>query len=100
MGDRKAREQWETVAAVFGVIGVLCGLAVVGWQAYYWLRHSAWVPLSVVDGLRFIGVEWARSPRDWIGLWKVFDFLPLAVGVPAVGLLLASIAGAQADHHK
>jgi hypothetical protein len=43
--------------------------------------------VSVLTGLQWLQIRWAVLPQEWRGLHELFGHLPLAVALPAVGLL-------------
>src|SRR3970040_483024 len=54
-------------------------LGVIAFQLYAWLRTGAWEPISVVTLLAFVGLEWAISPNDWLGVHRILNFIPLSL---------------------
>jgi hypothetical protein len=75
-----------------GLLGMCGAPAIWCFQIYYWLRVGEWLPISVADGLRAVGLF---EPKfDWIGVQKLSDFLlsaPLSLAflfVP-LGIMLA-----------
>jgi len=70
-------------------IGLLSGLAIIGWQVYGWLRVSVWTPLPVVRVFEGLGLDLTRvyNPSDWHGVARIAQWmldLPLALCLPMV----------------
>lgn len=73
------------LVAALGCLLWGCQLA---FQVYTYLRSGEWIPISVVDLVRLLGVSpegWWYYPTDWTGLYAVLDFLPLGAAVLIVG---------------
>ena len=95
--------------AVLGILGLalglgplLVGLGVLGWQVYHWLDTAMWTSRSVLDLLGWANVqsEWVQNPTRWIGLWRLFDWLPLSAtaivfGAAYLGFSLFALAPAR-----
>lgn len=73
----------------------IAGLGTFLWQVYNWLKTGEWVSISVIDFLLWTGLDanWLHQPQSWIGVWKIFDWMPLSLGcvVLSVSLLLTVI---------
>jgi hypothetical protein len=79
-------------------IGILiCCLPVpiLGWQAYGYLRHGVWQPISTIDALRYMNMKWAISPTDWLGLYRFLDWMPLSLLSLITGVGISFIAYSQ-----
>lgn len=78
--------------AIFGLASaafLLAGLGVVGLQAFVWIRSGEWPPLSVIDVLRmFLDEPWLTAPKDWIGLHRILQFIPLSIGLCSLGTVM------------
>lgn len=68
------------------VLSVLAAVGILGWQAYSHLRIGSWPALSVVTLLEWLKIDWAHSPRDWIGLHALLAALPLSLVALATGV--------------
>ncbi len=86
---------WTLVAALITVASFLGGFCILIWQIYGYLRFEIWRSLSLVDILRGFEMKWAVAPADWIGLYRILEWMPLSLLVPVVGVILAFIAGMQ-----
>ena len=56
------------ISAIFYVSGVLSVIGVLGWQAYEFLRNGVWIPISVIDGLRELGMVWRKRCQVYLSL--------------------------------
>ncbi|MBN1805861.1 MAG: hypothetical protein JW837_11470 [Sedimentisphaerales bacterium] len=72
----------------------LSGLAVLGYQSFFWLKLGYWKPIAskllLNEILPINFFQWLHSPYSWIGLKKlifpVFN-IPLALFLLLVGLI-------------
>jgi hypothetical protein len=76
----------DNILVIISLILLVSSLGIFGWQIYHFLRFDAWTSVSVIDGLIWCGVNWASNPKDWMGLYRVFDWTPLALAIPVVGI--------------
>jgi hypothetical protein len=74
---------------------ILGGL-VVG-EVWMWFESSVWTDISVVTALQWLGVSWAVSPRSWSELHQVLNLIPLALALPAIGLVVGGMIGSYAE---
>lgn len=72
----------------FGWGLMICGVCVIGWQVYDYLRHDFWTPVSVITALMWMKVEWSLNPTDWLGLYKVLSIIPLSLTLFGTGLIV------------
>lgn len=82
---------------LFGVFSLvfLAGLALLGYQAFVWLRDGAWpaLPLSLVlDAVPALS-RWLREPQSWFGLHELLSGT-LALAPLALVCLVLGFAGA------
>jgi hypothetical protein len=91
----KASTDWIGVATLLVVVSFLSGLSIISWQAYGYLRHEVWQPISVIDALRYANMKWAALPTDWLGLYRILVWIPLSMLLPITGIFLAFIVGMQ-----
>jgi len=61
------------LSAIFFLSSLLIGVG----QIIYYLRLGDWLSISALDLLIFLGLEWAKSPASWAGLFRIFEWLPL-----------------------
>lgn len=94
---KAAVDTLNAIALAAGGAGVLGGAVALAHQSYQWLRFSYWEPLSVITALRWLEVPWALRPQDWFGLHKLLDGIPLFVGLPVVGLVIAGFLSSFAS---
>jgi uncharacterized membrane protein len=68
-------------------------VCVVIFQVFTYLKIGIWQQVSLIDTLIVIGGEsqWLTNPKSWIGLWKIFNFIPLTVFLLFVAFVLNSI---------
>lgn len=95
--QNKTSTDWTGVAALITLASFSGGLCILIWQIYGYLRFENWRSLSLVDVLSSFEVKWAIAPTDWIGLHRILEWTPLSLLVLIVGLVLALIAGWQAE---
>lgn len=101
-------DSWYRVAATkvlllgYGAfaVGVLSGIAVLGYQCYVWIRAGVWVSLSALSILTWLELQWALSPRDWIGLHKLLAMTPLFLTLPLLGIALAAFGIAIGEERE
>lgn len=81
------------------LLGILftIGLFIFGWQIYVYFRSGFRVSYSIIDVLKYINIDWAHQPSDWIGFYNMFDSIPASLGLMVVGLIFAGISHAFAD---
>ncbi len=94
---KKSSTDWIGFAALSVATSFLMGFLVLIWQIYSYLRIDVWSSVSPVDVLRWAGVSWAVFPTDWLGLYRVMDWMPLSLFVPAVGILFAFLLRFQEE---
>ena len=59
------------VLVIFSTFVAGCG------QIFHYLRYGDWVSISALDLLVAMGLKWAVSPTDWMGVFHVLEWLPL-----------------------
>lgn len=67
---------------------ILTPLGIIGWQSYGYLRYGTLWPMSIIDASKLMGSEWAYAPIDWVGLHRIFDWMPLSLAIILVCVLL------------
>lgn len=82
--------------ALLGAVCVAAAVAVLGWQAFQWLRLGAWpeLPLTyVLSHALNAGLDsWLFSPQEWRGVHKLLNLISLSGGLAILGALLAWVA--------
>jgi len=68
---------------------VVLPIPIIGWQIYSYLKTGEWLPISMLDGLAWLGLDWARIPNqpNWVGLHEILTFMPLSIGLWLVALI-------------
>jgi hypothetical protein len=75
-----------SIDKISGVVLMLIGVCVLGWQAYEYLRYSFWTPVSVITMLEVTKVGWALYPTEWLGLYNILNAIPLSLAYFVIGL--------------
>ena len=75
-------------------LGLLGAISIWMYQVFSFLRFGQWMPISVLTALSWLEVEWAIFPNQWLGVYKVLDFLPLSL----VSIIFAAISGWVLNH--
>jgi hypothetical protein len=81
-----------TTGLIIGLCAWLGCVAIVAWQVLNRLQSGKWVPLTVAEGLTYMG--WQTPSVEWIGLQRIIDICmagPLSLGV-LLGLGLIAVA--------
>ena len=94
---RTASTDWIGVATLLIVVSFFSSFCILIWQVYGYLRLESWRSLSTLDVLRSFEMKWAITPTDWLGLYRILEWMPLSLSLPIVGIVLALIAGWQDD---
>lgn len=76
-------------AATLLVLGFLGALGILGYQIYFYLRSGYWLSLSIITVLGWLGSEWALDPKEWLGLYKILEWIPLAAACFLLGLFFS-----------
>ena len=92
-----ARTDWIGVVALSVAVSLFIGGCIFVWQIYEFLKFDVWRSISLIDVLRTAEVQWATSPTDWLGLYRVLEWMPLSLLVPITGVFCAFVAGLQDD---
>ena len=87
----------ESWAAAGAGASVIISLFVVLYQIYLYLKHGEWVSLSVIDGLLYLFRKnpppWLIYPDDWIGVHRLLERTPLALGLFIFAILWLVVIG-------
>lgn len=78
---------------------ILCSFILFCWQAYEFLRFNAWPPISIITVLELMGVGWASNPTDWLGLYNLFEAIPMSVTLFAIGVFFIVISYLDSYEH-
>lgn len=73
---------------IVGSALMLCGLCVLGWQIYDYLRFNFWTPISIITALEWMKVGWAMYPNDWVGLHNILLKTPLSITMGVLGFIV------------
>jgi len=84
----------EFAALVFASF-ILSGPCILLWQIYGYLRFEKWLPLSIIDVLRYCEVGWASFPTDWTGLYRILEWMPISLSLPLIGVILILLISAN-----
>ena len=73
---------------IWGVLFILSGIGIWGYQIYYWLRYAEWSSFSLLWPLSFYSQfqDWVYYPYDWVGFHNVLDFIPLSIILILIGV--------------
>ena len=84
--NRSASSVYQnTVPTLAFMAGALMGGAIVCYQCYTYFRIGVWPPLSVIDGLRWLGLEWSFMPDRWVGAYQLLRAFPLCLATILLG---------------
>lgn len=90
----KTVEEWF---GLFGALGFLGGIALLGYQAFLWLKEGQWTPMPISVALGKMNIDYyAVVDISWTGAQKIFIWLldlPLSLGVVVFGGLLGVLIG-------
>jgi hypothetical protein len=86
---------WIRFAANIGVLISTQSLLILGWQVYGYLRQAVWQPVSAIDALRYLNMNWAIAPTDWLGLYRFLDWMPVTLLLLITGVSLTFVAYSQ-----
>ncbi|MBM3091616.1 hypothetical protein GFB56_12405 [Ensifer sp. T173] len=63
----------------FGIVLILAGFGIIGYQTLDFLHDGAWQPISIIDVAKlFFDEPWLRRPTSWYGLHWLLDWIPAA----------------------
>ena len=76
------------------VVGLLFGLAVVGWQTFGWLKTDQWTSFPFASALHMINIDMSSvyEPQSWLGVARAARWvleLPASFACPASLIVLA-----------
>lgn len=74
----------------------LGGLYVIGLQCVSYLRDGYWTSYSIIELLKWLEIDWASYPQDWLGLHQLMGRIPLSLGFIGSSLV-AFIKGITLD---
>lgn len=78
----------DAIQVTLGVAMLVAGVAVFGFQIYWYLKNGSWMPLSLIDVASKLDVAWAQSPNDWVGIWEILNYVPTAAFLFATGVYI------------
>lgn len=91
--DKVESVEWRSgnlIRKSTGVLIAATGFGLVGFQIYTYLRTAFWEPMSLIDGLAYLGLGWAKDPKDWSGAWEMADKVPLSAVFILLGIYLSN----------
>lgn len=62
------------------------GAFVLMMQILMYLHDGVWVPVSLLDGVRYIAPEWSANPSEWIGAHRVLAAIPAGASALLIGI--------------
>lgn len=78
-----------------GVLVVLSGVGVIGFQIFIFLKGGTWISLSMLELMPIIPGDlaaWLRYPESWLGLHKLvygfLDAMPLSLLALIIGAVM------------
>lgn len=86
-------------AVLVGVVPVLAGVAVFGWQVKCWLREGCWHAMPIGAAVYRVLPQsfWVEICGSWVGLQKVIlgilDGIPLSWALAVLGIWISSEIG-------
>lgn len=89
---------WATIVKFAGLLIVVYGFGVIGFQTIGWLRDGVWTPLELriewewLWGL--VGVHAPQPQFSWLGVQRIAAWLletPLSVGIIVSGIVVFGI---------
>lgn len=95
--DAKRTKTIEEWFGLFGSLGFLGAVCLLGYQAFLWLKEGQWTPIPIssvfgklnIDYYSFIDISWAGAQK--IVVW-LLD-LPLSLGIIVFGGLIGVLVG-------
>ena len=89
-------------AGLFGVIILLAGISLLGYQTLLWLQTGVWTEYFLLEIFNFlfentILQQWIISPESWIGMQKLFLWflestpVSLALIVPGLSIVISAL---------
>ena len=82
----------QVVTFLYSLALLGCGVSIVGWQVYEYLRYDIWTPVSPITALEWMKIKWALNPTDWLGLYNLLKMVPLSLLMIVFGWLTAMSA--------
>ena len=80
---------------------MLPSLAVLGWQAYSWLRTGHWTALPIAKAFEYL--EWPIPATTWGGLQKIIDWIfdiPLSLTLFVLAFIVLVIGAILQDLYE
>ncbi len=72
--------------------GFVSSVSIIAYQFYNLMLSGEWIPFKALFILRWLGVEWAISPRDWLRVHEFLGIVPLSATLAALGVAIGLIA--------
>ena len=101
---QKIAKEWGKIVSGLGVLVVLAGFLIVGWQIFVYLKHGEWVELPLLV-LAALGPEkfafWLANPSSWLGLHKLIygllKFFPVSLFAVLVGAAMTAYGAKKTE---
>ena len=95
---------WQKIVNVLGVLLILAGLVIVGFQVFLYFKNGQWIELPLLYLAAFGPdefVTWLNNPTSWVGLHKIIyvllSFIPLSMCSVLVGWAMTAYEADKQD---
>lgn len=69
------------VLFISSLLALLSPVIIISYQVYIYLKSGIWTTFSIIDCLKYYNVQWATTPTDWYGIWKLLDYINISVPI-------------------
>ncbi|MER8567531.1 hypothetical protein NKH85_16235 [Mesorhizobium sp. M0924] len=77
------------VVGIVALVFWLAGFAVIATQMWGYLQTATWQPFSFIDAGRLFSDQlWFSQPNQWLGLYRILDWIPVSLVLVAMGYLI------------
>jgi hypothetical protein len=96
MATKAPNRMEELLEIVIPAAIILPGIIIFIYQSYIFLRYDNFIIFSIIDAMKIINDhvdfyrDWTLKPKDWIGLHRVFSWIPLAPALVFSGVYVAN----------
>ena len=84
--------------ALLAMAFLVLALPVVGLQALYFLKEGGLLPVSIVDGLRFLRLGWAEDPHTLAWLHALLKQAPLSPVLLSLAAICFFLRGGRKEN--